>query len=68
MWNNNTLIDTRFVTNSQENYDILNYCVLNVTVCARVSGAPPSRLRQCFIVFMSNFVQILCTLYDFHLH
>ena len=58
MWNNNTLIDAWFVI-TQENYAILNYCVLNVTVCERASGAPPSRLCQCFIVFMSNLEQIL---------
>ena len=29
-----------------------------------VSGAPPSRLCHCFIVFMSNLEQILCALND----
>ena len=56
-------------TNSQENYDILNYCVLNVVLFVHVvSGAPPPRLCHCFIVFMSNLEQILCTLNDFPLH
>ena len=35
-------------TNSQENCDILNYCVLNVTVCERLS--PELHRLVCVIV------------------
>ena len=62
MWHNNTLIDTWFVLTHRKTF--LNYYVLNFLFVNVVSGAPPSRLCHCFIVFMSNLEQILCALND----
>ena len=35
MWHNNTLIDAWFVLTHRKTIAVLNYCVLNVTVCER---------------------------------
>ena len=65
MWNNNTLIDTWFVLTHRKTmifWITVYWMLLFVNV---VSGAPPSRLCHCFIVFMSNLEQVLCTLNDY---
>ena len=64
MWNNNTLIDTWFVLTHRKTmifWITVYWMLLFVNV---VSGAPPSRLCHCFIVFMSNLEPILCALND----
>ena len=64
MWHNNTLIDTWFVLTHRKTmlfWITVYWMLLFVNV---VSGAPPSRLCQCVIVFMSNLVQILFALND----